>query len=178
MKNCVLLHFALFRAFVFLFATIALVSCSDDDEDDTPSVQEVSFRIDLVKFVAQEISDAEGEFLEVYGTVNSKLIRDNITEENMIWSVDDEDYVLVGASDSPLSSSYTYTVAEPNIEASSIEVIATLNEYDPPGNPDEFLGTRSVTTQLSSVSASSTFQMVLDDSDGQVVQLTYTITRL
>lgn len=179
MKNHAIVNLVFRKSVVFLFAALVFVSCKKDEDEPTPPAveEDVSFKVQLVKMVALDIKDAEGDALEVYGTVNSKLIRDNISEENGIWSAIDTEYISVNYSDYPMTSSVTYTVSPGNISASSIEVIATLNEYDD-GNPDEFLGTRTITTTLSSVSATSTFQMVLDDDEGQDVQVTYSITRL
>ena len=86
MKNHVTPKLAFLKVFLILLATATLLSCSKDDEDepDDPTPQNVSYKIDLQKIVALNISDAEGDNLEVYGSINSKLKRDNITEENMI----------------------------------------------------------------------------------------------
>lgn len=182
MKNHAIVNLVFCKPVVFLFAALVVVSCKKDDDDNpAPPVesQDVSFKVELIKMTALEISDAEGDALEVYGSVGANLVRDNITEENELWSAIDEEYISVELSDYPMSSSVTFTVAPEHISGSSIEVISSLNEHDfSEDNPDEDLGTETVTTPLSAVSSTSTFQMVLDDYSQQQVQVTYSITRL
>lgn len=178
MKNHVKPTFAFLKALVILLVTTTLISCNkDEDEPDEPTPQNVTYRIDLEKIVALNISDAEGDNLEVYGTINSKLKRGNITEENMILSLTDETFILVGTSDSPLSQSVSYSVAPANIESSNLEVTASLTDRDPDGNANEFMGTRTISVALDDIDGTVEYQMVLDDISNHVVRLTYSITR-
>jgi hypothetical protein len=182
MKNHAIVNLVFRKSLVFLCAALVFVSCKKDEDDDpTPPAesQDILFKVDLIKMTALAVSDAESDALEVYGVVNVKLIRDNVTEENELWSADADEYISVGLSDYPMSSSVTFTVAPENISESNIEVISSLNEYDfAPDNPDEDLGTETISTPLSAVSSTSTFQMVLNDYSQQQVQVTYSITRL
>jgi len=179
MKNHVTPKLAFLKVFVILLATATLLSCSkdDDDEPDDPTPQNVSYKIDLQKIVALNISDAEGDNLEVYGSINSKLKRANITEENMIWSLPENSAIAVGTSDRPMSESFTYSVPPANIETSNLEIIASLTDKDPAGNDNEFLGSRTISVALSDLEGSVEYQMVFDNYSDHVVQLTYTITR-
>jgi len=182
MKKHVLETAAFLKAFLFLFLTLALVSCNDDDDDDDmnnapPAPQEVSFQVELIKMVALEIKDSEIDALEIYGSVNSKLKRDNITEENMIWSENSANYISVGQSDYPLASVVIFDVLETNVDSTDLEVIVNLTELDF-SNDDDPLGSDLISTPLSSISNSSTFQITLNQSSGQHIQVTYSITRL
>lgn len=179
MINHLVPRIAFFKAFVILLATATMMSCSkdDDDEPNTPAPQDVSFRIQLEKIVALSIASAEGDYLEVYGTVNSKLKRGNITEENMIWSLGENEWIAVGTSDVPLSQTFTYAVPEANVEASVLEIIVSFTDKDPDGNPDEFLGTRSLSIPLPNITAATEYNMVFDDVPDHVVRLTYTIAK-
>jgi hypothetical protein len=180
MINHAVPRIAFFKAFVILLATATMMSCSKDDDDDKPNIpapQDVSFRIQLEKIVALSIASAEGDHLEVYGTVNSKLKRGNITEENMIWSLGENEWIAVGTSDVPLSQTFTYAVPEANVETSVLEIIVSFTDKDPDGNPDEFLGTRSLSIPLPNITATTEYNMVFDDVSDHVVRLTYRITK-
>jgi hypothetical protein len=180
MINHVIPRVAFLKAFVIILATATFISCSkedDDDEPNTPAPQEFSYRIQLSKIVALNVSSAEGDELEVYGTVNSKLVRGNITEENMIWSLSENEAIGVGTSDVPLSETFTYVVPEANVEASVLEIIVSFTDRDPDGNPNEFLGTRSLSIPLPDITATAEYNMVFDDISDHVVRLTYTITK-
>ncbi len=175
------LHLGKILKFLTLFALISMfASCnSDDDTPPTPIDEEVAFRVDLLKIAALEIKEAEDEMLEIYGTISSKLRRDNITEDNTLWSVAETEAIGVGVSDTRLVSSVTYTIASSKIAAGTIEVAAHLFDYDGGGdNPSEDLGNEKHSTPLSNITTSVTYQIVLNDSSGQTVQLTYSITRL
>lgn len=178
MKNYVLPKRAFLKVCTILLATAALISCSkdDDDEPNSPAPQAVSFKIALQKIVASNITEND-QSIEVYGTVNSKLKRDNITEENMILSLAESEFIGVGTSDIPLSESFTYQVPEANIEASTLEIIASFTDRDPDGNDNEFLGTRSLSIPLPDITGTIEYQMAFDDDTPNVVTLTYTITR-
>jgi len=166
------------KIFVILLTLVSFTSCNDDDEEeDAPTPKDVRYTVALEKIVALNISDAEGEYLEVYGTINSKLKRANITEENMIVSLPEAELIAVGTSDTPLTASVVYDVAPANIQASTLEVIASLTDRDPPGNPHEFLGTETISVALRDISGKVTYQLVLDDIANHSVQLTYSITR-
>jgi hypothetical protein len=172
---------AFLKAFLFLFIGLTIIACDSDDDDDSddtpPAPQEVSFQVDLIKMVALEIKDAEGDALEIYGSVNSKLKRDNVTEENMVWSENSANYIAVGQSDYPLPSTVVYDVLETNVESTDLEVIVNLTELDF-SNDDDPLGSDLISTPLSSITNSSTFQITLNQSSGQHIQVTYSITRL
>ena len=178
MKNHVTPKLAFLKVFVILLATATLLSCSKDDEDepDDPTPQNVSYKITLQKIVAANITEND-ESIEVYGTVNSKLKRDNITEENMILSLAESEYIGVGTSDVPLSESFTYEVPAANVEASELEIIASFTDKDPDGNDNEFLGSRSLSIPLPDITGTVEYQMSFDDDAPNVVTLTYTITR-
>lgn len=170
----------LLKSFLLLSTIFMAVSCTvtSDDDDVTPVDEEVTFRVDLLKMAAVEIKDAEGEYLEIYGLVNSKVVRGNVTEENALWSVVKESALNVGTSDTPLMESVTYTVAKSDIANSTLEITADLWDYDGnAGNDPEDLGEETISTPLSSVTSSVTYDIVLDDSSGQVIKVTYSITR-
>lgn len=178
MKNHLTPKLAFLKLFVILLAGATLLSCSKDEEDepDDPAPQDVSFKIALQKIVASNITEND-QSIEVYGTVNSKLKRDNITEENMILSLAESEFIGVGTSDIPLSESFTYQVPAANVETSELEIIASFTDRDPDGNDNEFLGTRSLSIPLPDITGTVEYQMAFDDDAPNVVTLTYTITR-
>ena len=163
---------------ILLSSPFIFTSCKIG-ENVTPKDEEITFRVDLVKIAALEIKDAEGENLEIYGVIGSKLIRGNITEENTLLSLKDTEPLPVGMSDEPLVSSVTYKVASSNIDDSNLEVSAHLFDFDGGGsNAPEDLGNEKISTPLGSVLSSTNYQITLNKSSGQIVQLTYSITRL
>lgn len=181
MKNHAIVNFIFRKSVLFLFAALVLVSCEKDDDDmePTPVNQDVTFKVDLIKMTALDIKEGEVDALEVYGSIDAKLVRGNVTEENELWSANDDEYLSVELSDYPLTSSVSFTVDPEKISESKIELTAALMEHDfSDDNPDENLGTETISTTLSAVSSTSTFQIVLDDSGGQHVQVTFSITRL
>lgn len=175
-----LISFNILKSFFFLCSILLVASCTvtSDDDEVTPQDEDVTFRVDLLKMAALEIKDGEGEYLEIYGLVNSKVVRGNITEENALWSVVKENALNVGTSDTPLTESVTYTIAKSDIANSTLQVAADLWDYDgSAGNNPEDLGEGMISTPLSSVTTSVTYDIVLDDSSGQVIKVTYSITR-
>ncbi len=149
------------------------------DDDAVPEDEEITFKVDLIKLTALEIKDAEGEKLEVYGQINTTLITDEATEDNSLWSTVETAAVGVGLSDLPMSSSVTYKVPSSELSNSEIKVEADLFDYDGGGdNSSEDLGKESLSTPLAGISSSVTYQIVLNDSSGQTMQVTYSITRL
>lgn len=179
MKNHLFAKRAIYRVLLILLTTAIFTSCSKDEDEgpSDPGPQNVSFRIELQKISASGITESD-ESLEVYGTINSKLRRDNITEENMIFSRSETNWINVGTSDVPLTESFTYVVAVANVEASELEIIGSLTDRDPDGNPHEFLGTRSLSIPLPNITDSEEYVLVFDDDSPNTVRLTYSITRL
>lgn len=178
MKNLVLRKSAL-KVFAILLTTSMLISCSKDEEEEPgqTSPADVSYSIELVKISAEDITESDG-IIEVYGTVNSLLKRDNITEQNMILSLSESNYIAVGTSDTPLSNSFTYVVPAANVEDSVLEIIASLTDRDPVDNDNEFLGTRTFTVPLPNIDERVEYEMTFDDDSPNIVRLTYTIERL
>ena len=170
-----------YKSLFLLLSVLVLSACVkvEDDEEPTPQDEDVMFQVDLVKMTALEIKEGEGDQLEIYGTVTADLVRGNLTESNTLWSLPKASPLPVGLSDVPIIASQTFTVASSNIAASNIEVRADLFDSDGEGTNDpEDLGNEMISTPLSSVNSSSTFQITLNSSNGQWVQLTYSITRL
>ncbi len=167
------------RSFLLLLPLTFLVSCSEDEDPPTPVDEDVVFQIDLIKMAALEIKEAEGDNLEVFGNITTKLIRDNITETNDLWTAAIEEAIAVGRSDTPVMASVSYTVATSNIAASRLEVTADLMESDGASgtNAPEDLGSDKITTSLADITTSAEYSIVLTDSSGQHVQVTYSITR-
>lgn len=179
MTNSNLILTLLKRSFLLLLPLTFLVACSEDEDPPTPVDEDVVFRIDLIKMAALEIKDAEGDQLEVYGNITTKLIRDNITETNDLWTAAIAEAIAVRRSDTPVSASVSYTVAKSNVASSRLEVIADLMESDGTdgSNPPEDLGSDKITTALADITTSAEYSIVLTDSGGQHVQVTYSITR-
>ena len=164
-------------ALVAFFSTFT--ACVVDKEDEMPVEEEVTFSVELLKIRALEIKEGEGDNLEIYGKISSKLVRGNLTEDNTLWTQADTDALPVGLSDHPLSAIVTYTVATANIASSNLIVEADLFDFDGGGtNAPEDLGKEAITTPLSSITSSVTYDIVLNDSSGQFVQVTYSITRI
>ena len=181
MKNHAIVNLVFRKSVVFLLASLFLISCSKEDDDPTPPAesQEISFEVRLVKMVSLDIKESEGPHLEVYGTINANLVRGNVTEENVLWSTGASEYISVGLSDFPMSAAVTFTVSPENISNSMMEMTSALMEHDfSESNPDDNLSPETISAPLSAVSSTSTFQVVHDDSSGQHVQVTYSITRL
>ncbi len=165
---------------IVLFAITLFASC-EKEEPEVPQDEDITFKIDLLKMAALDIKDAEGDALEIYGAVSTKLLRDNITESNELWNKAFGEAVAVGYSDVPMSSSVTFTVATSNLAASNLEVSADLFDQDgsdASANPPEDLGKETLTTPLANITSSVTYQLVLNDSAGQEIEVTYSITRL
>jgi hypothetical protein len=160
---------------VFVFS-----SCVTKEDDPEPAiVEDITFQVDLIKITGLEIKEGESDFLEIYGAITTRLIRGNITESNELWSTSDDAALSVGLSDVPVAASVTYKVAPENLATSNLEVRADLSDYDGGGtNAPEDLGNEAIVTALSSITTSIELQVVLNDSGGQVVQVTYAITRL
>lgn len=167
----------LFIATVCLLAVASFSSCTVTDLPE-PQDDEVTFQVELVKMTALEIKSEEGEHLEIYGSVMAELIRDNLTETNTLWKLDAPSYLDVGLNDILVNERTSFTLLKSNLEASAIDVTASLSDYDSATNPAEFLGSETITLPLSVVTTSIELQMVLRESGGQVLQVTYVITRL
>lgn len=181
MKNHAVVNLVFRKSVLFLFASIFLLSCKKEDDDPTPPAQSqnISFEVRLVKMVSLDIKESEDDHLEVYGTINADLIRGNVTEANELWSAGSAEYISVGLSDFPMNNAVTFTVSPENLSDSMIEMTSSLMEHDfSASNPDENLGTETISAPLSAVSSTSTFQVIHDASSGQEVQVTFSITRL
>ncbi len=166
-------------SFVFSLAIVMLSSCSEDEDPVTPVDEDVTFEVQVLKMQALEIKEAEGDALEIYGNIDTKLIRDNIVETNSIWNALIGEAISVGLSDVPLVAAVSYTVAKSQIANSRIEVDADLFDADgdPESNAPENLGREQISTNLSDITSSITLSIVLADSGGQHVEVTYSITR-
>lgn len=160
---------------------LTIASCTITDlPDPEPEDRELTFEVSLVKMAALDIKSAEGDFLEIYGTVTARMIRDNITETNIVWSLTEPETInqAVGYSDVPINETTTFTLLESELDDTYMEVTASLSDYDTPTNPAEFLGEERINTPLGSITNSISLQLVLDDSDGQHLAVTFSITRL
>jgi hypothetical protein len=160
---------------------LTMASCTITElPDPEPEDRELTFEVSLVKMAALDIKSAEGDFLEVYGTVSARMIRDNVTETNTVWSLTDPATINqpVGYSDVPINETTTFTLLESELDSTYMEVTANLSDYDSPTNPAEFLGEEGISTPLGSITQTISLQLVLDDSDGQHLAVTFSITRL
>ncbi|MEL7249096.1 MAG: hypothetical protein AAFO03_11775 [Bacteroidota bacterium] len=166
-------------SFVFSLAIVMLSSCSEDEDPVTPVDEDITFEVQLLKMQALEIKEAEGDALEVYGNIDTKLIRDNVVETNSIWRALIGEAISVGLSDVPVVAAVPYTVKKSQIANSRIEVDVDLfdSDGDPEDNAPENLGREQTTTNLSDIATSVTLSIVLADSGGQHVEVTYSITR-
>jgi hypothetical protein len=166
--------------FKMILSTMILATIGCSKEEETPEVQNesISFRVQLEKIVATEIKEAEGDALEVYGSIDGKLQRGNVTEVNNLWIASPTEAIDVTMSDFPLTSSVVYEVMADAVSSSSLEVTVDLYDYDFGANDDEDLGRESINVPLNTISDTSTFQIILDDSTGQFVQVTYSIRKL
>lgn len=181
MKQCNLIFPGIFKAIlcVALFSTFTSCVVDNDDEMPVPADEDITFQVDLLKMTGIEIKEGEGEHLEIYGTISTKKVNGNVTEDNTLWSEDDTEVIYVGLSDYPLIASNTYTVSASELSSSNLVVIADLFDFDGGGNnAPEDLGKEEISTPLSSVTSSVTYQIVLNDSGGQHIRVTYSITRL
>lgn len=168
------------HSFLFLLTITLFASCvqTTDDDDIEPQDEIIEFQVDFLKVAALEIKEAEGDNLEVYGTITADLIQGNVTESNTLWSAALEAAISVGFSDVPMTESVTFNVPTSKIASSNLEVRADLAESDGTGtNNPEDLGDETISTPLSNIISSSSFDIVLNDSSGQWVRVTYSITR-
>jgi hypothetical protein len=179
MKQRNLIFSTILRTFLFITLFSTFTSCVVKEDDEIPIDEDITFQVDLLKITGIEIKEAEGETLEIYGTISSKRVNGNVTEENILWSKNDTEAIAVGLSDYPLMASNTYTVTASELTNSNLVVVADLFDYDGGGNnAPEDLGKEELSIPLSNVTSSVTYQIVLNDSGGQHIRVTYSITRL
>lgn len=168
------------KQITFFSLIILLLNACIVQEDDgmTPQDETVTFQVDVIKMAAMELPDTEGEFLEIYGNITGDMIRGNITESNVLWETGNDAVQQVNLSDAAVTGSATYTLKVSELATSEMQVTADLTEWDGTNNAPDNLGKETVTTPLSNITTSATYEIVLNDSPQQRVRVTYMITRL
>lgn len=165
---------------VIAFSTLASISCGkDDDGDQTPEDQIITFKVDLIKITGIETQGDGNDALEVYGDIVFRLNFNGAYTDETLWSKSQEDFVSIEVADFPIATSKTFEVLESQLPNMSLDVNAILMEFDGNGNnaPDP-LGDETITTLLSGISTTVTYDLLMDETNAQVVQVTYSIKRL
>ena len=159
---------------------LSLMACSsDDDTGGNPANDMVSFRVDLIKLTGVDTSTDGGDELEVYGTIKASYNLGSVSDQQTLWEREQTNYVSVDESDIPITGSTTFTLNMSDMDNSTIAVNAHLTEYDSSANnSDDPIGNETATIALNSVASTVTYELLLDDTDGHEVKLTYSITRL
>ncbi|WP_340201436.1 hypothetical protein [Ascidiimonas sp. W6] len=123
-----------------------LCSCSSDDQAAEAEKTE-SIRIKIVGLEAYRFPASEGDVLEVYGTISTKLELGGGSDEQILWERSRENYEQIGPYTGINSeeSEHVFTIAKEKINSDAmIEVNANLWDKDPDGNPDDFLGEKTL----------------------------------
>lgn len=171
------------KQIIFKRATLVMLAmslfsffnCSSDD-DGSGEPETVSFSINLVKLTGVDTSTESGA-MEVYGIISVKL--NDSSNEEILWNKTQQEYIEVEEADYPISGSKTYTIETSELTNQSVIMSANLTEYDSnANNSDDPIGNSSMTIPLSSISNSQTFEILLNETEGHEVKLTYSITRL
>lgn len=169
------------RAVIILIVlcTTALLNCSKDDSDGTSEDQTITFMVELIKITGVETQGDGNSALEVYGSITASLNFGTLSTEEILWNKAQEDYVSIEVADFPIASSKIFEVLESELSNVSINVNANLMEYDSNvNNADDPIGNESLTTLLSGLTQTTTYNLLLDETDNQEVQVTYSIARL
>jgi hypothetical protein len=127
----------------FLAIMALLGSCSSDDASVAPSG--LGVRVKAVAMLATQFPASEGEELEIYGTISTKLVvPGGKEEERMLWARDRNRWIPVASSETVINeegSAHTFIFSEADINnEASLEFYARMWDRDPDGNPDDFLG--------------------------------------
>jgi len=161
---------------VNLLILAALFSCSSDDE--MSEVKNQSIRIKAVALIAPNFPSTEGDVLEVYGTISTKLVVLNEkSDERILWSRTSSNWEPVGRIETSIASEDTehvFTVTEEEIKNTSIEFHAKMWDKDPDGNPNDYLGESIKSFQIDDFDTVSLIeegtlfpvQLMLNDFDG------------
>ncbi|WP_299521754.1 hypothetical protein [Winogradskyella sp.] len=163
-----------------LMSSTVFLGCSKDDEVEEPPIdQTISFKVDLIKLTGIATSGDGNSELEVYGNISTRLNVGSLYNEETLWNKEQQDYVSITEADFPISTSKTFNVLESQLSEVSIDLTANLMEYDSNvNNEDDPIGNETLTTLLSGLSSTTTYEILLDDTENQEVQVTYSITRL
>jgi hypothetical protein len=161
-----------------LFAMVVVNCSKDDGSDETPEDQIITFRVDLIKITGIETQGDGNDALEVYGDITAKLNFGTAFTEEILWSKSQENFVSIEVADFPIMTSKTFEVLESQLSNMSLDVNANLMERDGSNNPDDPLGNETLTTLLSGISSTGTYDVLMDESTAHVVQVSYSITRL
>tara|TARA_R110002049_G_scaffold55337_3_gene153617 strand:+ start:17449 stop:17991 length:543 start_codon:yes stop_codon:yes gene_type:complete len=167
-----------------LFIITVLLSCSSDDE--MTEVKTQSVRIKAVALIAPNFPSTEGDVLEVYGTISTKLVVLNEKGDvRILWSRTSSNWEPVGRIETSIASEDTehvFTVTEEEIKNTSIEFHAKMWDKDPDGNPNDYLGESIKSFQIDDFDTVSLIeevtlfpvQLMLNDFDGITLLVRFT----
>ncbi len=166
-----------------LFIITVLLSCSSDDEMTEVKTQSVSIK--AVALIAPNFPSTEGDVLEVYGFISTKLVVLNEkSDERILWNRDQANWAPVGSIETSIVSEDTehvFTITEEEIKNTSIEFRAKMWDKDPDGNPNDFLGESIKSFQIDNLNTVSInegtlfpVQLMLNDFEGITLLVRFT----
>lgn len=163
---------------IMTFALLSIFSCSTDDDNGGGEAQVDSFRVELVKIRAAAIANSsENNTLEVYGTIASRLVIDNNTNVQTLWSLAEAEAISVTPSESQLTGTASFSIHRSKMSSSMFFMEGQLRERDN-SNPDDNLGSASTTIDLNNIGNTQEFEILFNSDPDQQVAITYSITKL
>ena len=154
---------------IILVLPLLIIGCSSDDGISDSDKKE-SFKIKVVGIEATQMPSSEGGILEVYGTIRAKVIFPDNGErdEHILWSRDANNWIPIGLAETVIDSEdseYVISLTEDEIlEGALIEIYVYMEDKDPEGNPDDFIGSSTV------LNSASAFTMVSDTDNPVLMQ--------
>lgn len=121
-------------------------------EDDAPEpVKTESFRVKAVAMIASEFPSTEGDVLEIFGEIKTRVTVGDQADERTLWTRNTSNWEPVGSTEYVINSEgseavFTLTEEEIN-DGARIEYEAIMWDKDPDGNPDDYLGKESTSSR-------------------------------
>lgn len=174
-----------FRVLPFFVLGITLViafSCSaEEDEPEIPvEHSNINYEVKLTKIKATDTSgegNAENVDLEIYGELSTSLTIGTVVDTRQLWTADIANALSVGQNDTQLTGDTSFIIESNELAESSITCSGDLEEYDGNGNTQN-QGQESSTFSLSSITSTQDIELTFSEPAGQIVVVTFTVTRL
>tara|TARA_R110002049_G_scaffold55337_3_gene153616 strand:+ start:16826 stop:17407 length:582 start_codon:yes stop_codon:yes gene_type:complete len=135
---------------LLLLLLIINFACTVEDDTSEP-IKKESFRVKAVAMIASEFPSTEGNELEIYGEIKTRLTIGDKADERTLWTRNIENWVPVGSTEHIINSEgseVTFTLTEEELnDGARIEYQAIMWDKDPDGNPDDYLGKESSSTR-------------------------------